>query len=167
MSRERPEKPTDEIALLLRNLDQAYDRRAWHGPNLRGSLRGVRAVEAAWRPGEGRHNVWELVVHSAYWKYAVTRRLAGLKRGSFALGGSNWLVRPEEATEKAWKADLEVLADCHQALRREVARLEPRQLAREVGKDGTKLVDLVLGVAAHDVYHAGQIQLLKRLYRSR
>src|SRR3712207_2441682 len=64
-----------EIAQLLAVVDRAYDRRSWHGTNLRGSIRGLSAADAAWRPARGRHNVWEIVVHAAYWKYAVTRRL--------------------------------------------------------------------------------------------
>src|ERR1700687_2302885 len=52
--------------LLLRMLDDAYQRKAWHGPNLRGSLRGVTAEEAQWRPAKGRHNIGELTVHCAY-----------------------------------------------------------------------------------------------------
>src|SRR5262249_48741890 len=70
--------------LLLRILDEAYERKAWHGTNLRGSLRGVSSDTAAWRPARGRHNIREIAVHCAYWKYTVRRRLTGEKRGSFA-----------------------------------------------------------------------------------
>lgn len=59
------------VKLLLRLLDESYEKSAWQGPNLKGSLRGVHAAQAAWRPAPGRHNVWELVVHAAYWKYAA------------------------------------------------------------------------------------------------
>ncbi len=76
MSRLRGTQPR-EIRQLLSILDQAYDHRSWHGTNLRGSLRGVSLRKAAWRPGRGRHNIWELVVHAAYWKYAAGRRIAG------------------------------------------------------------------------------------------
>jgi hypothetical protein len=55
-----------DIALLLRIVDQAYDHRAWHGTNLRGSVRGLSLDEAAWRPQPGRHNIWEIMVHTAY-----------------------------------------------------------------------------------------------------
>ena len=53
----------DPIRLLVALLDEAYDRKSWHGPNLRGSLRGITAAQASWRPGKGRHNIWELAVH--------------------------------------------------------------------------------------------------------
>jgi hypothetical protein len=159
-----------EIAILLGLLDEGFDRKAWHGPNLRGSLRGLAAAEAARRPGRGRHNVWEVAVHAAYWKYAVRRRLTGEKRGSFRLEGSNWFVRPAPGVraaslERAWKADLALLADEHRLLREVVARLAASELEeRSHGSRQTNLT-LVRGVAAHDLYHAGQIQLLKRLVR--
>src|SRR5918993_3424020 len=95
-----------EIKIVLALIDQAFDRKSWHGTNLRGSIRGLTAAEAAWRPAPGRHSVWELVVHAAYWKYAVRRRLTGEKRGSFALEGSNWFPRPDAGDEAAWKADV-------------------------------------------------------------
>src|SRR5271157_5077262 len=90
-------------SLLLDILEQGYMPKAWHGPNLRQSLRGVSAEAAAWRPAPGRHNIWEIAVHAAYWKYVVRRRLCGGKRGSFILKGSNWFLRPEELSEKAWR----------------------------------------------------------------
>ena len=157
--------PAPEIEVLLAVLDRAYDRRSWHGPNLRGALRGVTLAEAAWRPAPGRHNVWEVLVHAAYWKYVVRRRLLGEKRGSFPLAGSDWFARPEAATAAAWRSDLELLAGTHRALRAAVAGLKPRALRRAAG-GGTSPLDLVAGAAAHDVYHAGQIQLLKRLQRA-
>ena len=63
--------------MILALLDQAYDRPSWHGTNLRGSLRRVTPEQAAWRPGPARHNIWEIAVHAAYWKYAAWRRLTG------------------------------------------------------------------------------------------
>src|SRR5262249_49715801 len=95
-----------EIPLLLDLYDEAFDKESWHGPNLRGAIRGVTAQQAAWRPAPGRHNIWEFTVHAAYWKYVVRRRLTGEKRGSFALKGSNFFERPIECTEAAWKQDL-------------------------------------------------------------
>src|SRR5271156_4468592 len=103
--------------VLLDLLDEAFDKKSWHGPNLRGSLRGVTAKQAAWRPGPDRHNIWELALHAAYWKYIARRRLSGEKRGSFALAGSNFFVRPMQATEAAWKADVGILVAEHRKLR--------------------------------------------------
>ena len=60
-----------EVAQLLAIIEQAYNKPSWHGTNLRGSVRRVTAAQAAWRASAGRHNIWEIVVHAAYWKYAV------------------------------------------------------------------------------------------------
>jgi hypothetical protein len=120
---------------------------------------------AAWRPARGRHNIWELVVHAAYWKYTVWRRLAGEKRGTFALEGSNWFERPgvEGIAEAAWSADVALLVSTHRRLRQAVELVKPNQLDRNL--PGAKVSPrwLICGIAAHDLYHAGQIQLLKKL----
>jgi hypothetical protein len=158
-----------EIALLLDLIDEAYEKAAWHGPNLRGALHGVRAAEAAWRPAPGRHNIWELALHAAYWKYAVWRRLTGAEKGQFAVEGSNWFPRPESSRpdEKAWRADLAVLTREHRRLRETVKSFAPERLhAREKGSQNTNR-RLIYGIAAHDLYHTGQIQILKRLAAGR
>ena len=148
------QKPEDSV--LLEILEEGYVRKAWHGPNLRQSLRGVSAEEAAWRPAPGRHNIWEIAVHAAYWKYVVRRRLCGGKRGSFALKGSNWFLRPEELSEKSWRADLALLESEHRKLRQAVIDYQAGKVRRIPAR-------LLFGVALHDVYHAGQIRLLRRL----
>jgi len=150
--------------MLVSIVDRAYNRRSWHGTNLRGSLRGVSAKQAAWRPARGRHNIWELVVHCAYWKYAVRRRLTGEKRGSFELRGSNFFARPgADRSERAWKADIALLERAHRQLRSAIAALPASALKGKRKGGGATKAWLVAGIAAHDLYHAGQIQLLKRL----
>ena len=152
-----------ELRLLLRLLDQGFDHAAWHGPTLAGALRGVTAKQAAWRPGKGRHNVWEIVLHTAYWKYAVRRRLMGAALGSFPRQGSNWPALPSKLDERAWRTDLRLLKDEHAKLRRAVAALAPGILGRRLGRRPWTYSETIHGVAMHDLYHAGQIQLLKRL----
>ena len=152
-----------EIALLLASLDQAYDHHAWHGPNLRGSIRGLSAREASRRPGRGRHNIWEIVVHAAYWKYIVRRRMSGETRGSFPLEGSNWFPRGDRPNERAWREDIALLQRMHRELRTAVARLDPRLLGRSARGSAQTYQYMIAGAAMHDVYHAGQIGLLKKL----
>lgn len=151
------------VDLLLRQIDQAYDGHSWHGTNLRGSLRRVALVQAAWRPAADRHNIWEELVHAAYWKYTVRRRLTGEARASFPLTGSNFFPRPEHGTEVEWKRDLAMLTDQHRQLRAAVDTLTDAALESAPPGGETLIVDLVSGIIAHDLYHAGQIQLLKRL----
>lgn len=161
----------DVNAQLLEWLDQAYNRRSWHGTNLRGSLRGLSAGDAAWRPGPGRHNIWELTVHCAYWKYAVWRRVTGARRGSFPLEGSNWFERPAERhddrTDRAWQADIALLNRMHRLLREAAAECSTRDLERRPKGSTFTNRALISGSAAHDLYHAGQIQVLKRLRPAR
>jgi hypothetical protein len=159
--------PHPEIKHLLGLLDEGYNRAAWHGPNLRAAIRGVSAREAALRPGPGRHNIWEIVVHAAYWKYTVRRRLLGEKRGSFSIPGSNWFARPEDRSEKAWRADVALLEKEHRLLKEVVSSLPPEELDRPARGSKTFPLRLVAGIAFHDVYHAGQIQLIRRLIEAR
>jgi len=152
-----------ELALLLRILDESYEKKTWHGPNLKGSIRRLSAAEAAWRPAPGRHSIVDNVIHAAYWKYAVRRRLRGDKRGSFGLKGSNWFELPSPLTDLSWKQFAGLLDQEHRALREAVATFPANQLQQFPKEGKFRFIALVYGIALHDVYHAGQIQLLKGL----
>jgi len=154
---------TSEIQILLDLVDEAFDRKAWHGPNLWGAVRRLPAEEASTRPAPGRPSVHEIVLHCAYWKYAVRRRLTGEKRGSFALKGSNWWKREGAEARASWKSDLSLLLDEHKRLRALVASLSPAALEGRSGTSRYTVRRLIAGVAAHDVYHAGQVRLILKL----
>lgn len=139
-------------------LAEAFETKSWHGTNLRGSLRNVTAKEAATRPARERHNIWEITLHCAYWKYTIRRRLTGEKRGSFARKGSNWFTIGDVG-DKAWRDDVALLTEEHHALMDAVHDASDQKL--------TRMASLIRGIAAHDLYHAGQIQLLKRLVRAK
>lgn len=143
-------------AILTAAVEEAYDRKAWHGPTLRGALRGLNANQAFWRPADGRHNIWELVLHCAYWKYVVRRRLLGDRATKFPRAGQNFLPSPELPTEAAWRDDLVLLGETHRGLLDALASLPNAALEKKART--------IYGIAAHDAYHTGQIQLLKRLY---
>ena len=145
----------DVRELLLANLDHAYDKRGWHGTSLRGALRGLTPDAVYRRPAKGRHNIWEMVAHAAYWKYAARQRLTGGKRGSFGMKGSNWFASPPRGGEDAWREVVELLDLEHHRLREAIASLDEATLHASTR--------MVYGVAAHDVYHTGQIQLTKKL----
>jgi uncharacterized damage-inducible protein DinB len=148
----------DTRSAILAMLEEAFEKKAWHGPNLWQSLKAVSAKEAAWRPSPSRHNIWEETLHAAYWKYAVRRRLEGGKRGGFMLLGSNFFPRPEpgKLTEAAWKTDKGILRSEHDALRKAITNALRKPLT-------PKLAHMLWGVAFHDIYHAGQIRLLRRM----
>ena len=154
-----------ELDLLLYLIDQAYEKRAWHGPNLRFSLRGLNAKLASRRPAPGRHNIWEIVVHLAYWKYIVTKRLLDVRKGTFPYKGRNWFLRPSTTLGGTWESDLRLLDETHRAMRDVVANMRIGQLGKKTAGKNVTNTDMISGIAAHDFYHAAQIQLVKRLLR--
>ena len=153
------------LDLLLSSFDQAFDKKSWHGTNLRGSLRGVTAEEAVWRPGLGRHSIADLTLHAAYWKYCVLRRFAGGEKGGFPRQGSNWFELPATYTEKEWQADLTLLGEMHRSLRTAIAALAPAELNKTPKGSKVSNLAIIQGIIAHDLYHAGQVQYVKALLR--
>ena len=151
------------IELLLDFIDQAFRGPSWHGTPLWGALRGVTAEQARMRPGTGRHTVWELVLHAAYWKYVVRRRLTRDESLEFPRSPSNWPAAPSTPSEAAWKADKALLKKEHDQLRSVVARFPARELGKKAWKSRYTNRVSIEGIAAHDLYHCGQIQLVKRL----
>jgi hypothetical protein len=148
---------------LVDLLDRAYDRKSWHSPNLKGAIRGLEVEQAVWRPAPDRRSIAEQVLHAAYWKYVTRRKLRGDKRGSFPLKGSNWFAVEDSLTEDEWREHVRLLQGQHEALREAVVEIASERL--HAVPEGEKWSDLnmIQGVAFHDIYHAGQIQLLKRL----
>ena len=163
----RARKTSPEIGVLLHLLDEAFDRKAWHGPNLFGSLRALPASEAVARPGAGRHSIQELALHCAYWKYAVRRKLSGEKRGSFPLRGSNFFPREGTLALAAWADDLALLREEHRKLRAAVEAFPARRLRSRAAGSRNSFLRLIAGAAAHDVYHTGQIRLILKLTAAR
>jgi hypothetical protein len=151
--------------LLLEFFDQAFTAPSWHGTPLKGTLRGVSARDALWRPGRRRHCIWDLVLHAAYWKCMVRRRLLRDPAISFPRDGSNWFELPKPANEAAWKRDRALLDEQHALLRRAITGLRDQDLTRRGWHSRWPNKAEIYGIASHDLYHAGQIQILKRLKR--
>jgi hypothetical protein len=161
---------TDTIArLLIENLQPRPGRGGWHGgPTPLGALRGVSAEQAVWAPFPGRKCIWDLALHIAYWKYAVRRRLQGGEAPRFGRAPANWPRVPEVVSSGAWKADVALLKAEHEQLLAVIAAIPSRRYGEVLpgGKRWT-VGELVVGSAQHDAYHAGQIQMLKRLWAAR
>jgi hypothetical protein len=155
----------ERVRLLLEVFDQAYAAPSWHGTPLKGTIRGVNARQALWRPGPKRHCIWDLVLHTAYWKCIVRRRLLRDPDIAFPRDGANWPALPGRPSDAAWKRDRDLLDEQHRLLRRAIAELKPAQLARRGWHSKWRVRAEIYGIASHDLYHAGQIQILKRLMR--
>ena len=155
--------------LLSWNLQPPSGRKNWHGgPTPVGALRGVGAAEAAWRPTPRRKSIWELSLHIAYWKYTVRRHLERGAQPRFPRSPANFPSQPDAADEAAWSRDVGLLRSEHERLVTAVRGLSEHWLGR-VPAEGRRWTygELILGIAAHDAYHTGQIQLLKRLWQER
>lgn len=152
----------------LRHLDPPTGFRPWHGgPTVLGALRGVTAEVAAWRPFPDRHAIWDLALHAAYWNYAVERRLTGGAIGAFPRSPANFPDRPAEPSPAAWDRDRRLVRETHARLVAALEAFEPARLDEMAGENRKSTwADLVTGILLHDTYHAGQIQMLKRMAQS-
>ena len=157
------------ITLLAEAIQPASGRRAWHGgPTPLGALRGVTAQQAAWRPGPRRKSIWALALHLAYWDYAVRRLLDGSARGAFPRAPSNWPAPPEKPDARSWAADVALVRAEHDRLAQAASRVAPDLLGRRPpGSRQWTYGELLAGIAMHEAYHTGQVQLLKRLWQER
>jgi hypothetical protein len=151
------------LSLLLDVLDRSYGTRSWHGTTLRGAFRGMTPAEALWRPAPDRNSAWSLLLHAAYWKYVVRRRLHGEDVEGFRRSPANWPALPDPADARALRADLRLLGDEHARLLDAVRRLPPSHLARKTPRGAFTYAQVIHGVAAHDSHHGGQVLLLRRL----
>jgi uncharacterized damage-inducible protein DinB len=157
------------IEEALRHFHPPRGFKPWHGgPTALGALRGVSPEVASWKPHPDRHSIWDLTLHVAYWNYAVTRRLTGSPRGEFPRQPANWPRPFAGDREEAWREDRKLLKLQHDELRKALGSFDPSLLDEPAGGEGnTTYADLITGVVLHDTYHAGQIQMIKRLARSR
>jgi len=152
-----------ETKRILDQLKCAYEGEAWHGPSLREILADVTAEQAAARPLPNAHSIWELVLHIAAWENAARNVLEGLPIN----------VPPEEnfptisdTSEAAWQDALATLETVHHGLRAAIARSTDADLDTLVDNKDTgrrySVYCLLHGVVQHDLYHAGQIVMLKK-----
>lgn len=156
-----------QITSVLEILDPPKGFTPWHGgPTLMGSLRGVDAGQAAWKPASDRHSIWELALHIAYWKYAVRRYINPETPKGFGRSPADWPV-VDKPTEAQWKRDKSLIKKEHENLLKEIKRFPVERLDQPIKeKKEWTYRQLLDGIAAHDTYHIGQIQLMKRLYNA-
>ena len=149
-----------ELKRINDQLKRAFRGEAWHGPSVMELLENVSAEQAAARPIAGAHSIWEIALHIRTWERIALRRI------------DEWVpieVTPEEdwppvkeSTEHAWKNALNSLTLNHDALRESIKRLDEARLSEIVPGTQYSVYFLLHGVIQHDLYHAGQIALLKK-----
>lgn len=135
---------------LSRVLDEGYGPGAWHGPDFKAALADVGPDLAFWRPAPGRHNIAEIALHHAFCVRNVRGQLSGATPEPFVLEGEDWF----DASGLSWPEIQRVMEMEQSRLAAVVADAQP----------DAERFNLVLGIACHAIYHAGQVQLLKRLH---
>ena len=145
----------NQRSLLSRILREGYGDGACYGPALKAALADVTSGAAFRRPAPGRHNIAEIALHHAYHIRGVRAKLTGVDAEPFVLEGDDWFALDDEST-MPWPKILEVVGREQKRLAQVVADL-PSPSVEGPG------FDLILGITCHAVYHAGQIQLIKKL----
>jgi uncharacterized damage-inducible protein DinB len=153
-----------EVSRILDQLHRAYEGPAWHGPALREVLAGVTSQTAAQRPIPGAHTIWELVLHLTVWMSVPTRRIAGAEIPTLP-PDQDWPAAPAPS-ESGWREALYQLAQAQRNLESEVRKLTDDRLREKVlGEVPYSIYTMLHGVVQHNLYHAGQIALLKKAIR--
>jgi uncharacterized damage-inducible protein DinB len=159
---------SDPLNLLAALAHANFQGTAWQGAALAGAVRGLSAAEALRRPAKGRRNIHEIVLHAAYWKYAVRRRLNPADDAPFPGSPANWPVAPASPDDAEWRRAATLLKREHKKLIHAIGSLDVASLDQVPpgGRTWTR-AQLIMGIASHDAYHTGQVQLIKKLVRSR
>lgn len=151
---------TPAVALESRILGEAWGPGAWHGADLKAAIADVTPASAFWRPAPGRHNIAEIALHHAFFARSVRAQISGRDAEPFVLPGEEWFVVDGEQT-LSWPKIQAALDIEQQRLADLVASVESVTTSSPLG--ATERFNLVLGIACHAIYHAGQVQLIKRL----
>ena len=149
-----------EIERIRDQFERAFNGDAWHGPSVMSLLDGVTAQEAAAHPIPGAHSIWELTLHIAAWDDACRRRLEG--DPAQLTGDENW--RPiTDTSEAAWEQTKRELIDKHRGLLNAISAIDDSRLDQSIIATGEASAYVTLhGGVQHDLYHAGQIAMLKK-----
>ena len=153
-----------EARRIADQLRRAFEGQAWHGDSLMETLRGVTAERAAANPVANLHSIWEIVLHIAFWEDVSRRRAEG---EVFSVEIEDGWTTVTDTSEAAWQKTLEDLQRGNEAFRETILRLDDEQLKNKVEIPGSEHVYniyfMLHGVIQHDLYHTGQIALLKKL----
>ena len=156
-------KKSNEARLIAEQLRNAFEGNAWHGPAVLELLNDIDAATAAAHPMPDTHSIWELVLHIAAWDDAVNRRIVLGKFGkALQLNDAENFPRVTDKSPAAWKATIAHTKKTHRELLKTVAGLSDARLRERVPGKPYDVGFMLQGVAQHEIYHAGQIAILKK-----
>jgi len=150
----------NEIERINDQLKRAFEGKAWHGPSVSEVLAGVTAKQAAARPISDAHSIWEITLHIATWERVGRRRIQ--ESAPIDVSDDEDWPEVEDTSEEAWKRTLDEVRSNHLSLREAIAGLDEARLGDIVPGTIYSVYFLLHGVIQHDLYHAGQIALLKK-----
>lgn len=157
------QRSTTEVDRIRDQFRRAFDGEAWHGPSVLQLLDGITAEQAAAHPIPGAHSIWELTLHIAAWESACRRRLEGDR--AQLTDAEDW-PPIDDTSEAAWERTKQNLVDNHRELQNAIAKLDESRLSEPIIKDPNTPFSSVYvtlhGGVQHDLYHAGQIAMLKK-----
>jgi uncharacterized damage-inducible protein DinB len=148
-----------EIDRIQDQLKRAFEGPAWSGPSVLEALDGVSATRAAKRPIKGAHSIWELALHIAVWEDVVRRRALGEQ---FNPSDAQDWPAVSARTPAAWGSAIRKLKAGHGKLREVVASFDDARLDQPLVPGGSSAYVQFHGAVQHDLYHAGQIAVLKK-----
>jgi uncharacterized damage-inducible protein DinB len=143
-----------EVTKIVNILKHTYEKNAWHGPAVKEVLAGTKEKQVFNRFGNS-HSIIELVSHMTAWRNYVTEKLKG--NDSFELTDEQ-----NFPNEKSWKKALADLEQSQLNLIKALEKTDEEQLQKIVPNRKFKFYTMLHGIIHHDIYHIGQIQLLKK-----
>ena len=150
-----------QVDVAVEQLKLAFEGDPWHGPPVMEILKDIDAPKAAARPINTAHSIWELVRHIAVWENVGRRRLTG-DRAQIEISSPEDWPPPEDTSEAAWEQAKDALNRGHQALVEAIARTPESRLDEPIFEGMSTVYVTLHGVIQHDLYHAGQIAMLKK-----
>ncbi|HKW25325.1 MAG TPA: DinB family protein [Terriglobales bacterium] len=158
----QPSPQIDEKSRIADQLKRAFEGDAWHGPAVLEVLEGVSARAAASKPLPGAHSIWELVLHIAAWDGAIRRRMEGQ---ALQLTDAQDFPPVKDTSDAAWREALENVKQRHTELIQGVLSMPDHRLTSQVPGKDYDFYHMLHGAVQHELYHAGQIALLKKVAR--
>jgi len=146
-----------EARVLIDFMDSVFYGPGWHGPELYPTLQSLSVEQALEPAGPDGYSSWQLVLHCAYWKHVILRRL-GATAAAFERSPEDFPALPEATDGPAWERDLQLLVDKHEAIKTAVRRLGNADLGQLSTDEKFSKESLVLSIAAHDAYHTGHLR---------
>jgi uncharacterized damage-inducible protein DinB len=149
-----------EVHRIAKQLQRTFQGRAFHGPAVEEALDGVNAKMAAARVRGSTHSIWQIVKHMTFWQDTARDWLKGSTRRPAP--GEDW-SQITDKSEAAWQQARKDLRRAYDQLRDEVLLLDEKHLEEPIFEAMSKVEVVLHGIIQHNIYHAGQISLLKKM----